>query len=110
MVDIESSVIEFVRKKSGFSVLSRAADITENSDLDADLDFDAAEVEEMMLEYSAEFNVDVSQFDIKKYYPEDDFSFLDLINPFKKKVVHRVPDLNVRMLITSAKAGRWLYG
>ncbi|WP_080401509.1 DUF1493 family protein [Burkholderia ubonensis] len=110
MVDIESSVIEFVRKKSGFSVLSRAADITENSDLDADLDFDAAEVEEMMLEYSVEFNVDVSQFDIKKYYPEDDFSFLDLINPFKKKVVHRVPDLNVRMLITSAKAGRWLYG
>ncbi|KVA02243.1 hypothetical protein WI40_06650 [Burkholderia ubonensis] len=110
MVDIESSVIEFVRKKSGFSVLSRAADITENSDLDADLDFDAAEVEEMVLEYSAEFNVDVSEFDIKKYYPEDDFSFLDLINPFKKKVVHRVPDLNVRMLITSAKAGRWLYG
>ncbi|KVH65673.1 hypothetical protein WJ41_26200 [Burkholderia ubonensis] len=110
MVDLESRVIEFVRKKSGFSILSRAADITENTDLDADLDFDAAEVEEMMLEYSAEFNVDVSGFDIKKYYPEDDFSFLDLINPFKKKVVHRVPDLNVRMLITSAKAGRWLYG
>ncbi|WP_157648342.1 DUF1493 family protein [Burkholderia ubonensis] len=103
-------MIEFVRKKSGFSILSRAADITENTDLDADLDFDAAEVEEMMLEYSAEFNVDVSEFDIKRYYPEDDFSFLDLINPFKKKVIHRVPDLNVRMLITSAKAGRWLYG
>ncbi|OJA49084.1 DUF1493 family protein [Burkholderia ubonensis] len=110
MVDLESRVIEFVRKKSGFSILSRAADITENTDLDADLDFDAAEVEEMMLEYSAEFNVDVSGFDIKKYYPEDDFSFLDLINPFKKKVIHRVPDLNVRMLIISAKAGRWLYG
>ncbi|AYZ66392.1 DUF1493 family protein [Burkholderia multivorans] len=110
MVDIESRVIEYVRKKSGFSVLSRAADITENTDLDTDLDFDAAEVEEMMREYSAEFNVDVSQFDIKKYYPEDDFSFLDLINPFKKKVVHRVSDLNVRMLIASAKAGRWLYG
>ncbi|KVP17677.1 hypothetical protein WJ85_09815 [Burkholderia ubonensis] len=110
MVDLESRVIEFVRKKSGFSILSRSADITENTDLDAGLDFDAAEVEEMMLEYSAEFNVDVSGFDIKKYYPEDDFSFLDLINPFKKKVIHRVPDLNVRMLITSAKAGRWLYG
>ncbi|KVM11219.1 hypothetical protein WL05_29770 [Burkholderia ubonensis] len=110
MVDLESRVIEFVRKKSGLSILSRAADITENTDLDADLDFDAAEVEEMMLEYSAEFNVDVSGFDIKKYYPEDDFSFLDLINPFKKKVIHRVPDLNVRMLIISAKAGRWLYG
>ncbi|KVC83413.1 DUF1493 family protein [Burkholderia ubonensis] len=110
MVDLESRVIEFVRKKSGFSILSRAADITENTDLDADLDFDAAEVEEMMREYSAEFNIDVSEFDIKKYYPEDDFSFLDLLNPFKKKVIHRVPDLNVRMLITSAKAGRWLYG
>ncbi|WP_196774779.1 DUF1493 family protein [Burkholderia cepacia] len=103
-------MIEFVRKKSGFSILSRAADITENTDLDADLGFDAAEVEEMMLEYSAEFDVDMSGFDIKRYYPEDDFSFLDLINPFKKKVIHRVPDLNVRMLITSAKAGRWLYG
>ncbi|WP_198390962.1 DUF1493 family protein [Burkholderia ubonensis] len=110
MVDIEIRVIEFVRKKSGFSIFPRAIRITENTDLDTDLDFDAAEVEEMMLEYSAEFNVDVSQFDIKKYYPEDDFSFPDLINPFKKKVVHRVPDLNVRMLITSAKAGRWLYG
>ncbi|WP_272148373.1 DUF1493 family protein [Burkholderia cepacia] len=71
--------------------------------------FDAAEVEEVMREYSEEFNVDMSGFDIKKYYPDDDFLLLDLINPFRKRVVHHVPDLNVRMLIESAKAGRWLY-
>ncbi|WP_269509628.1 DUF1493 family protein [Burkholderia sp. IMCC1007] len=109
MVNVDDRVIDFVRRKVGFSVTPRGADITEDSDLDVDLDFDAAEVEELMREYSEEFNVDMSGFDIKKYYPEDSFSFLDLLNPFRKKVVHQVPDLNVRMLIASAKAGRWLY-
>ncbi|RQS57188.1 MULTISPECIES: DUF1493 family protein [unclassified Burkholderia] len=109
MVDIEDEVVDFVKKRIGFSMLSRNVDITENTDLDVDLGFDAAEVGEMMKEYSEEFGVDMSRFDIKKYYPEEDSSFLDLINPFKKRVVHHVPDLNVRMLIASAKAGHWLY-
>ncbi|MCA8236277.1 DUF1493 family protein [Burkholderia cenocepacia] len=109
MVDIDDRVIEFVRRKAGFSVASRGAGVAENTDLDVDLGFDAVEVEEVMMAYSEEFNVDMNGFDIKKYYPEDDFSLLDLINPFRKKVVHHVPDLNVRMLIESAKAGRWLY-
>ncbi|MBN3783384.1 DUF1493 family protein [Burkholderia sp. Ac-20345] len=109
MVDIDRQVIDFVRGKSGFYLLSGGRGITENTDLDVDLGFDAAEVEEVMKEYSEEFNVDMSGFDIKKYYPEDDSSLLDLINPFKKRVIHRVPDLNVRMLIVSAKAGRWLF-
>ncbi|ACB65225.1 MULTISPECIES: DUF1493 family protein [Burkholderia] len=109
MVDLEKRVVEFIRKKSGFSVSFMVDEITENTDLDLDLNFDDCEVEELMREYSVEFNVDMSRFDIKKYYPEDDSSFFDLINPFKKKVIHRVPDLNVRMLIASAKAGRWLY-
>ncbi|NTZ85651.1 DUF1493 family protein [Burkholderia metallica] len=109
MVDLEKKVIEFIRKKSGFSMSFVADEITESTDLDLDLNFDDCEVEDLMREYSVKFNVDVSGFDIKKYYPEDDSSFFDLINPFKKKVIHRVPDLNVRMLIASAKAGRWLY-
>ncbi len=109
MVDIDGRVIDFIRMKAGFSVMLKAASITENTDLDVDLSFDAAEVDEVMRAYSEEFNVDMSGFDIKKYYPEDDFSFLDLLNPFRKRVVHQVPDLNVRMLIASAKAGRWLY-
>jgi len=109
MVDLEKRVVKFIRKKSGFSVSFMVDEITENTDLDLDLNFDDCEVEELMREYSVEFNVDMSRFDIKKYYPEDDSSFFDLINPFKKKVIHRVPDLNVRMLIASAKAGRWLY-
>ncbi|WP_176730241.1 DUF1493 family protein [Burkholderia sp. A2] len=102
-------MIEFIGKKSGFSISFMADGITERTDLDLDLRFDDCEVEDLMWEYSAKFNVDISGFDIKKYYPEDDSSFLDLINPFKKKVIHRVPDLNVRVLIASAKAGRWLY-
>ncbi|WP_081103827.1 DUF1493 family protein [Burkholderia anthina] len=109
MVDLEKRVIEFVRKKSGLPISFVVDEITEGADLDLDLSFDDCEVEDLMREYSVKFNVDVSGFDIKKYYPEDDSSFLDLINPFKKKVIHRVPDLNVRMLIASAKAGRWLY-
>ncbi|WP_275922843.1 DUF1493 family protein [Burkholderia sola] len=109
MVDIERRVVEFIRKKSGLSISSTVNEITENTDLDLDLSFGDCEVEDLMREYSVKFNVDISGFDIKKYYPEDDSSFLDLINPFKKKVIHRVPDLNVRMLIASAKAGRWLY-
>ncbi|WP_175923537.1 DUF1493 family protein [Burkholderia latens] len=109
MVDLDKRVIEFVRNKSGFSISFIADEITEITDLDTDLDFDDFEVEELMREYSVRFDVDISGFDIKKYYPEDDYSFFDLINPFKKKVIHRIPDLNVRMLIASAKAGRWLY-
>ena len=109
MVDIDRRVIDFVREMSGFYLLSGGEGGTENTDLDVDLGFDAAEVEEVMAAYSKEFNVDMSGFDIKKYYPEDDSSLLDLINPFKKRVIHQVPDLNVRMLIVSAKAGRWLY-
>lgn len=109
MVDLEKRVIEFIRKKSGFYISFMPYEITESTDLDLDLSFDDCEVEDLMQEYSVKFNVDISGFDIKKYYPEDDSSFLDLINPFKKKVIHRVPDLNVRMLIASAKAGRWLY-
>ncbi|MDN7702886.1 DUF1493 family protein [Burkholderia semiarida] len=109
MVDLEKRVIEFVRKKSGLPISFVVDEITEGTDLDLDLSFDDCEIEDLMREYSVKFNVDLSGFDIKKYYPEDDSSFLDLINPFKKKVIHRVPDLNVRMLIASAKAGRWLY-
>ncbi|MCA8243166.1 DUF1493 family protein [Burkholderia sp. AU32262] len=109
MVDLEKRVIEFVRKKSGLPISFVVDEITEGTDLDLDLSFDDCEVEDLMREYSVKFNVDLSGFDIKKYYPADDSSFLDLINPFKKKVIHRVPDLNVRMLIASAKAGRWLY-
>jgi len=110
MVDIDRRVIDFVRRKSGFDLFSGGRGITENTDLDVDLGLDADEVEEMMKVYLEEFNVDISGFDIKKYYPEDDSSLRDLINPFKKRDVHRVPDLNVRMLIVSAKAGRWLFG
>nr|WP_275404976.1 DUF1493 family protein [Burkholderia anthina] len=109
VVDIDRRIIDFVRGMSGFYLLSGGEGGTENTDLDVDLGFDAAEVEEVMAAYSKEFNVDMSGFDIKKYYPEDDSSLLDLINPFKKRVIHQVPDLNVRMLIVSAKAGRWLY-
>ncbi|WP_107309666.1 DUF1493 family protein [Burkholderia metallica] len=109
MVDLQKRVIEFIRKKSGFSMSLMVDEITESTDLDLDLGFDDCEAEELMREYSVKFNVDISGFDIKRYYPEDDSSFLDLINPFKKKVIHRVPDLNVRMLIASAKAGCWLY-
>ncbi|MBR8322942.1 MULTISPECIES: DUF1493 family protein [Burkholderia cepacia complex] len=109
MVDLEKKVIEFIRRKSGLSISFMVDEITESTDLDLDLNFDDCEVEDLMREYSVKFNVDISGFDIKKYYPEDDSSFFDLINPFKKKVIHRVPDLNVRMLIASAKAGRWLY-
>ncbi|MDN7934015.1 DUF1493 family protein [Burkholderia metallica] len=109
MADLQKRVIEFIRKKSGFSISFMVDEITESTDLDLDLGFDDCEVEELMREYSVKFNVDISGFDIKRYYPEDDSSFLDLINPFKKKVIHRVPDLNVRMLIASAKAGCWLY-
>jgi len=109
MVDLEKKVIEFIRRRSGLSISFMVDEITESTDLDLDLNFDDCEVEDLMREYSVKFNVDISGFDIKKYYPEDDSSFFDLINPFKKKVIHRVPDLNVRMLIASAKAGRWLY-
>ncbi|WP_241650378.1 DUF1493 family protein, partial [Rosenbergiella collisarenosi] len=32
-----------------------------------------------------------------------------LLNPFKKRAPIPVPDFTLRMLIESAKAGRWLY-
>jgi len=110
MVNLEDEVINFIKKKAGASIFNKHK-ITLESDLDTDLCFDSNEVEEILQEYTVVFGVDMRNFDIKIYYPDDDISIFDALNPFKKRkrTVNEVPDLNIRMLVESAKAGRWLY-
>lgn len=78
---------------------------TGSSSIHFDVRLDQDDVEELIEDYSKEFNVDMSNFHLETYYPEINFSW----NPFKKLEPVDVPEFTIDMFIQSAKAGRWLY-
>lgn len=75
------------------------------TDLDTDLGIDELEAEDLMNDFFTQFNVERGSFRIETYYPPGTFS----LNPFAKKTLIPVPDFTIRMLVESAKAGRWLF-
>ncbi|WON78426.1 DUF1493 family protein [Serratia sp. UGAL515B_01] len=108
MVDdeIEQQIYELVRPYAGTYMFSKKqVALTPDTDLDTDLSIDEFEVEDLMNDFFANFNVDNGNFNIKTYYPNEPFSW----NPFKKVTPIPVPNFTIGMLIESAKAGRWLY-
>ncbi|WP_147200857.1 DUF1493 family protein [Pantoea sp. CCBC3-3-1] len=107
MVDnIEQRVIDLVTRHSGAYVFRKKKydTYTAESNIHFDVRLDIDDTEELMDEFFTEFNVERGDFNLKKYYPDVPFSW----NPFKKHLVD-VPNFTIRMLIESAKAGRWLY-
>ncbi|WP_455915113.1 DUF1493 family protein [Pantoea agglomerans] len=108
MVDsIEQRVIEFVTRRGGVYMFRKKKydTYTASSSIHFDVKLDQDDVEELIDDYSEEFNVDMSSFHIETYYPDVHFSW----NPFKKSEPVDIPDFTVGMFIDSAKAGKWLY-
>ncbi|EPO1792754.1 DUF1493 family protein [Cronobacter turicensis] len=68
------------------------------------------DAEEFFKEYFSEFNVDYSSFDFRKYFPREGIFFLPnaILPDYLKSDKHQPAPLTVQMLITSAKAGRWI--
>jgi len=109
MVDsdsIEQRVIDLVTRHSGVYMFRKKKydTYTAESSLHFDVRLDVDDAEELMDEFFREFKVDRGHFKLEVYYPDVKFSW----NPFKKQFVD-VPDFTIRMLIESAKAGKWLY-
>lgn len=61
---------------------------------------------EIMSEYFKRFEVDPSNFDFYKYWPEETFILYALFTSGKDD---EAEPLTLGMLVKSAKAGRWLY-
>ncbi|QJT80451.1 DUF1493 family protein [Kosakonia sp. MUSA4] len=105
--DIEKRVIEMFTVHSGAYMFRKKKydTYTKESSIYFDVRLDQDDVEELIEEYSAEFNVDMSNFHIEKYYPQVNYSW----NPFKKPEPVDVPDFTIDMFIQSARAGSWLF-
>ncbi|ELY2859440.1 DUF1493 family protein [Cronobacter sakazakii] len=105
--DIEKRVIEMFTIRSGsYLFMKKKYDTyTAESSIHFDVRLDQDDVEELIEDYSKEFNVDMSNFHLETYYPTVNFSW----NPFKKPEPVDVPEFTIDMFIQSAKAGRWLY-
>ncbi|WP_241582822.1 MULTISPECIES: DUF1493 family protein [Rosenbergiella] len=103
---IEQRVYELVRPYAGTYLFNlKKVELTPDTDLDTDLSIDELEVEDLMNNFFDKFDVTRGNFKLQTYYPYEPF----LLNPFKKRAPIPVPDFTLRMLIESAKAGRWLY-
>ncbi|ELY4524395.1 DUF1493 family protein [Cronobacter turicensis] len=105
--DIEKRVIEMFTIRSGSYLFRKKKydTYTAESSIHFDVGLDQDDVEELIEDYSKEFNVDMSNFHLETYYPTVNFSW----NPFKKPEPVDVPEFTIDMFIQSAKAGRWLY-
>ncbi|EKC6207819.1 DUF1493 domain-containing protein [Cronobacter sakazakii] len=105
--DIEKRVIEMFTIRSGSYLFRKKKydTYTAESSIHFDVRLDQDDVEELIEDYSKEFNVDMSNFHLETYYPIVNFSW----NPFKKPEPVDVPEFTIDMFIQSAKAGRWLY-
>lgn len=105
--DIEQRVIALVTRRSGVYMFRKKKYDTysASSSIHFDVKLDQDDVEELIEDYSKEFNVDISNFHLETYYPKVTFSW----NPFKKPEPVDIPNFTIGMLIESAKAGKWLY-
>ena len=66
---------------------------------------------EFLEEYRETLGVDISGFNVNRYFPNAGIRFLpNAILPRYLRTDHHVPEpLTVSMLIESAEAGRWLF-
>ena len=105
--NIEQRVIALVTRYSGKYMFRKKKydTYTASSSIHFDVKLDQDDVEELIKDYSREFNVNMTDFDIATYYPEVKLSW----NPFKKPELVDIPELTIDMFIQSAKAGKWLY-
>lgn len=108
VADLEQRIYALARRYNGVYLFNNEENqklLNITTDLDTDMRLDTDEVEEFMEDFFREFNVDRGRFNIKTYYPDENYSW----NPFRKSPPIAVPDFTIGMLIESAKAWKWLY-
>lgn len=66
---------------------------------------------DFMVEYAEKFDIDLTHFEFRKYFPNEGIRFLpNAILPKSMRTDYHEPaPLFVKMLIESAEAGRWLF-
>ncbi|CCJ75223.1 DUF1493 family protein [Cronobacter muytjensii] len=104
---LEARVYTLVRKHHGFYLFGKP-ELTEQTDLDVDLQLDDDDALELMEDFFTTFRVARGNFSITTYYPPDP-PLSVMLNPFRKNEIPQVPFFTIGMLIESARAGRWLY-
>ncbi|WP_297202728.1 DUF1493 family protein [uncultured Pluralibacter sp.] len=104
---LEQRIYELVKSHDGI-YLFKKKELTPTTDLDSDLRLEDDEALALMDDFFTKFNVDRGNFSISTYYPPDP-PLKDLLNPFRKSNIPKVPDFTIGMLIESARASRWLY-
>ncbi|ELY7542112.1 DUF1493 family protein [Cronobacter turicensis] len=104
---LEARVFAHVRKHDGFYLFGKP-ELTEQTDLDVDLQLDDDEALALMEDFFTTFGVARGNFSITTYYPPDP-TLSVLLNPLRKREIPQVPFFTIGMLIDSARAGRWLY-
>ncbi|MEC5319679.1 DUF1493 family protein [Brenneria populi subsp. brevivirga] len=104
-MSIEQDVIELVDKYGGGpSLFSRIPPIiTPDTELKKDLKLANEDALDLIMEYAEKFGVDTQDIPFTEYFPNEK-GFFEMFTP---KVMPK--PLTVRMLIESAKAGKWLY-
>ncbi|ELQ6220409.1 DUF1493 family protein [Cronobacter turicensis] len=104
---LEARVFAHVRKHDGFYLFGKP-ELTEQTDLDVDLQLDDDEALALMEDFFTTFGVARGNFSITTYYPPDP-PLSVLLNPLRKREIPQVPFFTIGMLIDSARARRWLY-
>ncbi|MEQ4530954.1 MAG: DUF1493 family protein [Mixta sp.] len=108
---IEEEIISLIEKYDGHVFFSkRFLKIDPDTDLRKDVRLDSEDALDLIEEYAMKYNIAVSDIPFTKYFPNEK-SLFDIFTPkHLKSTGEKVEPLTVRMLIESAKAGRWLYG
>ncbi|MFT4270839.1 MAG: DUF1493 family protein [Pantoea sp.] len=110
---IDAKVMEWYdntfNKKPLFSKTKPAVTM-ETSLSTGDYPWERSAGDEIMKDYFSRFNVESESFDFVAYWPYEKGLLPNLLRPKSQKVANTEPKpLTIRMLIESAKAGRWLY-
>lgn len=62
-------------------------------------------------EYFEKLKVDIASFEFRRYFPNEGVGFLPnaILPKYMRTDKHKPEPLTVKMLIESARAGKWLY-
>ncbi len=102
---LESAVINYIQHNYGFRKYifwGPVVPVTVDMRLREDLGMIIEDAETMLTDVFEKFNIDPAGFDLTKYFNGEYFL------SFGKKE-HPVKTITVKMIVESAKAGRWLY-
>lgn len=111
-MSIEQDIIDLVIKYNGISILTfKRYKITLDTDLNIAFKMAPEDASELIEQYFDNFSVAPENFNLMTYFPiVGSFLTPSFLLPKKLRPIGtQAKPLTVRMLVESAKAGRWLY-